>query len=411
MHTLHSAPVVLAMGTRPEIIKMAPVALCLQRLGVPVRILHTGQHDEEMALPLYRFFGLVPHASLTLERRQPGLAALSAELLDIITAQLTDWRPSAVLVHGDTSSAAMAALAAFYQRIPVGHVEAGLRSGQIYEPFPEEMNRRLIGQLATWHFAPTARAVSNLRREGLEEGVFEVGNTVVDAVRWADARLRRMAEEGAPLDVPALDWFARTGCSRLVLVTAHRRENWEAMSQIASAVNDILLAEPGLAVVWPLHPNPAVQQAVRTVHDAVPEAVRRRWLLVAPQDYPSMVSLMVHSDVLLSDSGGVQEEGASLHRPVLVLRNVTERPELISSGAGRLVGTDRRQVAAHTLELLRDAAARQRMQTPVNPFGDGQTGQRIARLVAQGVRRGGAVPPQAAEPPPAPRSVPSVLPA
>lgn len=372
------SPVILAMGTRPEIIKMAPVALALQRIGIPCEIVHTGQHGDQTSLPLYEFFGLQPRYRVQLERRKSGLGALSAELMEKLSEQFESLMPRAVLVHGDTSSALMAAMAAFYLNIPVGHVEAGLRSGNMREPFPEEMNRTVIGRLARWHFAPTVQAVDNLRHEGICQGVEQVGNTVVDAVQWAAAHLHQLKEQGHALDVPALNWLAESGCDSLVLVTAHRRENWECMASIAQSVQDILSERKELAVVWPLHPNPAVQQSVRSVYGAAPAHIRSRWLLTEPLDYAPMVALMVQADVLLTDSGGIQEEGASLHKPVLVLRNVTERPELIRCGAGKLVGTERATVVRETLCLLQNAAERHAMQEADNPFGDGKAAIRIA---------------------------------
>lgn len=381
----NSSPVILAMGTRPEIIKMAPVALALQQAGVPCEVLHTGQHGDQTSLPLYQFFGLQPRHRLQLARSKPGLGALSAELVDQISDQFGKLRPRAVLVHGDTSSALMAALAAFYLHVPVGHVEAGLRSGNMREPFPEEMNRSVIGRLARWHFAPTAQAVANLRREGIEQGVEQVGNTVVDAVQWAAMHLHQLQVAGQAPNVPALRWLADSGCASLVLVTAHRRENWEQMAPIAQFVQDILAARQDLAVIWPLHPNPAVQHSVRSVYEAASPDIRRRWLLTDPQEYAPMVALMVQADVLLTDSGGIQEEGVSLNKPVLVLRNVTERPELIQCGAGKLVGTDRQVVVSETLSLLQNSAQRHAMQQATNPFGDGHAAQRIAERLRQDV--------------------------
>lgn len=382
------SPIILAMGTRPEIIKMAPVALALRQAGMPCEILHTGQHGDQTSLPLYQFFGVQPHYSLSLTRHKPGLGALSAELMDKLSEQLESVSPSAVLVHGDTSSAFMAALAAFYLHIPIGHVEAGLRSGNMREPFPEEMNRSMIGRLARWHFAPTQQAVENLRNEGIRQGVEQVGNTVVDAVQWAAMHLHQLKVQGHAPDVPALRWLADSGCASLVLVTAHRRENWESMASIAQSVQEILAARPELGVVWPLHPNPAVQQTVRGVYDAAPANIQSRWLLTEPLEYAPMVAFMVQADVLLTDSGGIQEEGVSLHKPVLVLRNVTERPELIRCGAGKLVGTDPTTVVGETLRLLQNSAERHAMQQAENPFGDGQAAKRIAERLRLDLARG-----------------------
>lgn len=371
-------PIVLAMGTRPEIIKMAPVALALQAQGVPVEIVHTGQHDETTSRPLYQFFGLEPRYQVQLERRKPTLAALSSELLEKLSDVFTSIQPAAVLVHGDTSSALMAALAAFYQNIPIGHVEAGLRSGSLTEPFPEEMNRSVIGRLARWHFSPTTQAVENLQREGITENVLQVGNTVVDAVQWAAKHVQEQATH-----IAAFDWWQQSGCRELIVVTAHRRENWDNMNEIAHAVVDLLTQQTSLAVVWALHPNPAVQNVVRAVYAASSETVRQRWLLTEPLNYPAMVALMSHADVLLTDSGGIQEEGVSLHKPVLVLRNVTERPELIECGGGILVGTQRDDVVQQTLYVLNEPQIRQDMQSAVNPFGDGHTADYIAKRLVQ----------------------------
>lgn len=382
LSTGHTAPVAAIMGTRPEIIKMAPVVLALRQRGVPTEVIHTGQHDT-MAWPLYDFFGVQPAEQLTLERRSPTLAALSSELLTATADALTRLQPRAVLVHGDTSSALMGALAAFYARLPIGHVEAGLRSGSLDEPFPEEANRSLIGRLAHWHFAPTPAAVANLAREGITHGVHEVGNTVVDAVLVAAQHVHECRQAGQAIDNPAYAWFTRSGCSQLLLVTAHRRENWgEPIACIARAVSRLLAAQPDTAAVWPLHPNPAVQAVVQTIHDDAPAPVRARWHLCQPVDYPQLVELLDAATVVLTDSGGIQEEALSLGKPLLVLRDVTERPEVLACGAGRLVGTDADTIVHTTLPLLQDAAARQRMRAATNPFGDGRSAQRIATIVA-----------------------------
>ncbi|MDO5086597.1 MAG: UDP-N-acetylglucosamine 2-epimerase (non-hydrolyzing) [Comamonadaceae bacterium] len=375
-------PVAAIMGTRPEIIKMAPVVLALRAQGIPTEIIHTGQHDS-MAWPLYEFFGLRVDHVLQLQRQTPGLAALSSELLTGIARLLDGMRPRAVLVHGDTTSACMGALAAFYAQRPIGHVEAGLRSGSLAEPFPEEANRSLIGRLARWHFAPTPAAVQNLAGEGITTGVHMVGNTVVDAVQMAARHVRERRSAGHPIDNPDYRWFAASGLPQLVLVTAHRRENWgEPMAGIAQSVASILQAQPQAAVVWPLHPNPAVQAVVQAAHAAASPSVQARWRLSQPADYPQLVELLDAATVILTDSGGIQEEALSLGKPLLVLRDVTERPEVIACGAGRLVGTRPDVIGATVQQLLQDAALREAMRTPHNPFGDGQSARHIAEALA-----------------------------
>ena len=352
----------------------------------------TAQH-RQMLDQVLDIFAIRPDFDLNLMRPGQDLSDITSSVLLGMRDVFKQWQPDLVLVHGDTSSALMAAMAAFYLNIPVGHVEAGLRSGNMREPFPEEMNRTVIGRLARWHFAPTVQAVDNLRSEGISQGVEQVGNTVVDAVQWAAAHLHQLKVQGHALDVPALNWLIESGCVGMMLVTAHRRENWEYMASIAQSVQDILSERQELAVVWPLHPNPAVQQSVRSVYEAAPAHIRSRWLLTDPLDYAPMVALMVQADVLLTDSGGIQEEGASLHKPVLVLRNVTERPELIRCGAGKLVGTERATVVRETLRLLQNSVERHAMQEADNPFGDGKAAVRIAeRLRSDWTNDAGSLP-------------------
>lgn len=377
--------VLLCMGTRPEIIKMAPVYSAMAARGLQPAVLHTGQH-EDMAWPLYEFFGFKPAHTITLARTRPGLAALSTELLDAIDSVLERTQPQAMLVHGDTSSAAMGALAAFYRQVPVGHVEAGLRSGSKDEPFPEEMNRQLIGRIAHWHFAPTAGAVQSLAREGTTENVVQVGNTVVDAAQWAAARLQSLQYRSNPQHTSARQWYVRSGCKRLVVVTAHRRENWgEPMQGIIQAVLQLLATDAQLAVVWPVHLNPIVRDAVTQAHVAAQAGVRARWHLTQPLHYPELIDLMRTCQLLLTDSGGIQEEAVALNKPVLVLRNVTERPEVLDCGLGQLVGTQTQAIVAAVRQRLA-AGETQQIKPLYNPFGDGTTGLQIAQYLAQALR-------------------------
>lgn len=373
--------ILLVCGTRPEIIKMAPVYRALERSEHfnPV-LLHTGQHTT-LASSAYEFFAMEPDHALDLERGDGSLADLSATLLQGCTQAIARLKPEAVLVHGDTSSAAMGALAAFYQQLPIGHVEAGLRTHDMYSPFPEEMNRSLIGRMARWHFAPTERSVAALRAENIApDAIHLTGNTVIDAVRMAADLLRTGREE--PF-AAAHDLEARTRGHRLVLVTAHRRENWgEGLARIAHSVCDLLAADPKAFFVWPLHANPAVAQAVRDVVAARGESANPRLLLTEPLEYSALTWLLVHAWVTMTDSGGIQEEAAALGVPALVLRESTERPELIEAGGGVLLGTDRRRIVQTANELREHPERHEAMRDIVNPFGDGRAAELIAQALA-----------------------------
>ena len=389
-----SRPILISVGTRPEIIKMAPVYAELRQRGLPVAWVHTGQH-REMADTLYQFFGIVPEHTLALDRRNASLAHLNALLLESLSELYQGLQPQAVLVHGDTTSTLASATAAFYNDVPVGHVEAGLRTHVPREPFPEEKNRELTARLARWHFAPTTGAAANLAREGIQAAaVHTVGNTAVDAALAGSARLDDLLAAGAEVLPPAvaqlrrhidrLDGAGGAGARplRLITVTAHRRENWgQGILHTALAVADLLAAHADLAVVWPVHGNPAVSDAVHQALGSLVRDLPGRLLLCPPLDYPALLWCLRRSSLALTDSGGIQEEGAALSTPVLVLRNTTERPELIEAGAGLLVGTARAKVVATVSRLLGDAAALQAMRDAVNPFGDGRTSARVAAVL------------------------------
>jgi UDP-N-acetylglucosamine 2-epimerase (non-hydrolysing) len=347
--------VALIFGTRPEATKMAPVILELRRRpGVAAVVVSTGQHRELLPQAL-GVFGL--RADHDLDVMEPGQspAGVTVRVLERCGELLAALRPDVVLVHGDTSTTLAASLAAFYARIPVGHVEAGLRTGQRYSPFPEEMNRVLADRLAEIHFAPTARAAANLAREGVDAaGVFVTGNTGIDAVLMvAGARRRR---PGRPL----------------VLVEAHRRENLgEPMARIAQGVADLAAAVPSAEVVWSVHPNPGVDQPVRAALGGHP-----RVRLIPPPDFAAWARLLAEADLLLTDSGGMQEEAPALGLPVLILRESTERPEVVECGAGRVVGSDPARIAAEGALLLSDGDLYARMAGAGSPFGDGQAARR-----------------------------------
>lgn len=386
-------PIAICVGTRPEIIKMAPVYHALRQAGLPVMLVHSGQHDS-MAWPLYEFFGMKPDLCIELERTGTSLAHLSARLLDRIGGALENLALSTVLVHGDTSTAAMTALCGFYRQTPVGHVEAGLRTHDRYDPFPEEMNRALIARIATWHFAPTQAAVANLTAEGIRDGVHQVGNTAIDAARWACERLTTYWQEHPErFPTPLAPLREASQGRRLLVVTAHRRENWgEGIEQIAASVCEWLARHPEYVVAWPVHANPQVGRTVReTIARAAPDVVGRV-ILTEPLDYPAMVWLMQRAWLMLTDSGGIQEEAAALDKPILVLRETTERPELIDAGRGLLTGARKDRILRDLAWLHDDPAMHARMSSGVNPFGDGRTAGRIAATLAHdfGVRRAAA---------------------
>ena len=364
--------IAVAFGTRPEAIKLAPVVRELsRRSGIRVIVVSTSQHREMLAqvLPL---FEIVPDVDLDLMQPNQTLAELSGRVLNAMDRLLAAETPDVLVVQGDTTSAFMCGLAAFYRRIAVAHVEAGLRTDCANNPFPEEMNRRLTSTLTRWHFAPTARARQALLTEGARpDCVFVTGNTVVDALQHI-----RASAAYRTIEPPV-----RAGAGeRLVLVTLHRRESWgtplEGMCRALRAVAD---ARPDVRIVLPVHLNPIVRDTVHAVLGG-----HARIALIEPVDYLSFVALMGASWIVLTDSGGVQEEAPVLGRPVLVLRETTERLEAVEAGVARLVGTEPDAILRGTLDLLDAADARARMARSVSPFGDGRAAVRIADVLAAG---------------------------
>ncbi|MET0552562.1 MAG: UDP-N-acetylglucosamine 2-epimerase (non-hydrolyzing) [Vicinamibacteria bacterium] len=363
--------VAVLLGTRPEAIKLAPVVRALSAAGAPPLLLVTGQH-EELLRPVLSDLGLAADENLRVMARDQGLAELSARLLATVDEAMARLRPSLIVVQGDTTSAAMGALAGFYRGVRVAHVEAGLRTGDARNPFPEEMNRRLVGQLADLHFAPTARARDQLLREGVAgERVHLVGNTVVDALQDARARLLPRL----PPD-PATDALGRE--RRLVLVTAHRRESFgDDLRAIVAGVRSIARAFPGdVEVAYPVHLNPNVDGPVREMLADEP-GVR----LLDPLPYLRFLDLLTRSTLVVTDSGGVQEEATALGKPFLVVRRTSERLEAIDAGVGELVGTDAAAIAAAAARLLSDPVLYARRAAPSSVFGDGRAGERIAEVL------------------------------
>lgn len=367
-------------GTRPEIIKMAPVHRLLKERGENVQVLHTGQH-EEMAQSLYRFFDMGPDYQIQLLRERSGLSQLTAELLQGIDQVLAKCKPNVVLVQGDTSSALVGAMAAYFRDIPVAHIEAGLRTGQ-REPFPEEKHREMIGRLAQWHFPPTPIASDNLLREGVQRrDIYEVGNTVIDSALWVQ---QHRSAERKRNDYPeaVLQMMNSHPGAPLMLVTAHRRENWgRPIQNIAAAVGALLQVNPSLVVVWPQHPNPSVRQDIALGLNGLAPDYVERLCLTEPLDYPALIGLLGDCHFCLTDSGGIQEEASALKKPVLITRQSTERQELVDAGGALLVGTDPRAIVEQASALLRDQDLYRVMQGTPCPFGDGHSASRIVDVL------------------------------
>ena len=370
--------VMVVFGTRPEAIKMAPLVKALQQAAPALQtvVCVTAQH-REMLDQVLRLFELQPEYDLNVMKPGQDLFDITTQILTGLKPVLAAEQPNLVLVHGDTSTTLAASLAAYYTRAKVGHVEAGLRTNNKWAPFPEEMNRRLTGAMTDVHFAPTATAKANLLREGVSADAIHVtGNTVIDALLAvvdklrADAGLRqRLDKEFSFLDPNR----------RLILVTGHRRENFgEGFQNICHALADIASAHPDVQVLYPVHLNPNVRQPV---HDILAARQLDNVHLIDPVDYLPFVYLMDRAHLIITDSGGVQEEAPSLGKPVLVMRETTERPEAVEAGTVRLVGTNRQKLVAEAERLLADPAAYAAMAQAHNPYGDGQASQRIVKTL------------------------------
>lgn len=364
--------VLVLTGTRPEIIKTASVVHALEASGCEVFLVHSGQHVAAIA-DLCRFLEVRPFATVSLGRRGPRLAELSARLLVRLDPIVTEVAPDVLVVQGDTTTAFVGALLGFYHKVPVAHVEAGLRSGDADEPFPEEMNRRLVTRMATWHFAPTPLAQAYLRKEGVPlKAITMTGNTVVDAALFGYERLR--ARPGR----------RRPASGRLIVVTAHRRENWGAgINEIGRAMRRVVERFADVRVLWPLHPNPEVAAAVKAIWLGLSADARKRVSLCDALAYPDMLRALRDAWLVVTDSGGLQEEAASVGVPVLIARRQTERPEVVSCGAGRLVGADARRIEAEIGRLHRSRERWEAMRPSHCPFGDGTAGRRIASVLTK----------------------------
>ena len=366
--------IMVTFGTRPEAIKMFPVVQALRAAGrFDVRVAVTAQH-REMLDQVLAIAGIEPDIDLDLMQPGQSLDALSARIVTRFGEALDREKPDRVLVHGDTLTTMMATLACYFRRVPVGHVEAGLRSGDIYAPWPEEVNRKATGAVADLHFAPTQNAAEALRAENISEGAIHVtGNTVIDALLAAREKLA-----ADPSLAPAVASLKeRFAGKRIIAVTAHRRENFgDGMREIASALVELSQRED-VAIIYPMHPNPNVAEIMQPALSQIANVA-----LIEPLDYLGFVAMMEASDIVLTDSGGIQEEAPSLGKPVLVMRDTTERPEGVDAGTALLVGADRARIVAEVTRLLDDRASYDAMAKAHNPYGDGQASERIARIVA-----------------------------
>jgi len=367
----------LIFGTRPEAIKLCPLVLELKRHPeFEAHVCVTGQH-RQMLDQVLEVFGVVPDIDLNLMQPDQTLAGLTARAITAIDSYLAEYKPDVVIVQGDTTTSFCAALAAFYRRIPVGHVEAGLRTWNKFSPFPEEINRVIISRVADLHFAPTPWARDNLLREGVpEDRVFVTGNTVIDALHIATAKIRK-----DPPEIPGLPSHLLNGDSQrpLVLITGHRRENFgEGFANICRAISELSKRFPDASFVYPVHLNPNVRQPVFDMLSG-----RDNIHLIDPLSYLPFVALMNRSTIVLTDSGGVQEEAPGLGKPVLVMRDTTERPEAVEAGTVKLVGTDKETIVDNVAMLLTNASTYGAMANAVNPYGDGKACQRIVAALTK----------------------------
>lgn len=375
--------VMLVFGTRPEAIKMAPLVKTLESHADEFRTLVcvTGQH-RQMLDQVLDIFHIRPDFDLNIMRAGQDLYDVTTKVLTGMREVLTTARPDIVLVHGDTTTSMSAALAAFYARIPVGHIEAGLRTHDVLSPWPEEMNRQLTARLATYHFAPTPLSRENLLAENIAaDHIWVTGNTVIDALHWVTARIKANPELAAGLDAhlheAGYDVGRLTGGRRLVLITGHRRENFgTGFLSMCRAIKALTERYPEVDFVYPMHLNPNVRQPIHDVFG--PDLTDLGNMhFIEPLEYLSFVYLMEKSHIVLTDSGGIQEEAPGLGKPVLVMRDTTERPEAVTAGTVRLVGTDFDRITSAVSTLLDDPAAYARMSQAVNPYGDGHACERI----------------------------------
>ena len=379
--------VLLVFGTRPEAIKMAPLVKELQKQKERIEtvVCVTGQH-REMLDQVLKIFDIKPDYDLNIMKQGQDLYDVTARVLTGMRDVLKEVKPDVVLVHGDTTTSTAAALAAFYQQIPVGHVEAGLRTHNIYSPWPEEMNRLLTGRLATYHFSPTPLSRNNLIKESVDDrNIIITGNTVIDALYWVVDKIKNNKE----LDNELEDILSKAGYDvnrlnngkKLVLITGHRRENFgDGFINMCTAIKDLTVKYPDLDFVYPMHLNPNVRKPIHEVFGENLSGLKNMFF-IEPLEYLSFVYLMEKSSIVLTDSGGIQEEAPGLGKPVLVMRDTTERPEALDAGTVKLVGTDYNKIVNEVSSLIDDKAAYEKMSKAVNPYGDGLACGRIVNAL------------------------------
>ena len=379
--------VMLVFGTRPEAIKMAPLVKEFQKQPKRVEtvVCVTGQH-REMLDQVLKIFDIKPDYDLNIMKQGQDLYDVTARVLTGMRDVLKEVKPDVVLVHGDTTTSTAAALAAFYQQIPVGHVEAGLRTHNIYSPWPEEMNRLLTGRLATYHFSPTPLSRNNLIKESVDDrNIIITGNTVIDVLYWVVDKIKNNKE----LDNELEDILSKAGYDvnrlnngkKLVLITGHRRENFgDGFINMCTAIKDLTVKYPDLDFVYPMHLNPNVRKPIHEVFGENLSGLKNMFF-IEPLEYLSFVYLMEKSSIVLTDSGGIQEEAPGLGKPVLVMRDTTERPEALDAGTVKLVGTDYNKIVNEVSSLIDDKAAYEKMSKAVNPYGDGLACGRIVNAL------------------------------
>lgn len=369
--------ILAVFGTRPEAIKLAPLLKYLQQDGAfDLKVCVTAQH-RQMLDQVLALFEIQPDFDLDLMQSEQDLSALSTRILSSLRPVFAEYRPNLVLVHGDTTTAFASALSAFYHQIPVAHIEAGLRTHNIHSPFPEEANRRLIAGIAQWHFAPTATAKQNLLNEGIRaDRIWVTGNTVIDAL---SATLQKLAQTPALVKSFAERYPFLDSKKRLILVTVHRRENLGAgLVQICDALSNLAGRHSDLQIVYPVHPNPSVREVVYSRLGNLSNL-----FLLEPQDYLPFISLMARAELILTDSGGIQEEATALAKKILVLRETSERPEAVEFGTARVIGTDSRRIIENVERLLSEQSGCSISRAMQNPYGDGQASARIVEILKQ----------------------------
>ena len=373
----------LVFGTRPEAIKMAPLVKEFQKYPKEFEtiVCVTGQH-REMLDQVLRIFEIRPDYDLDIMKQGQDLYDVTARVLSGMRDVLKEAQPDVVLVHGDTTTSTASALAAFYQQIPVGHIEAGLRTHNIYSPWPEEMNRLITGRIATYHFSPTPLSRQNLLAEGIkEEAITVTGNTVIDALYWVVEKIKNnkflSVELGSFLKTAGYDVNRLNDNRRLVLITGHRRENFgDGFIHMCLAIKNLVEKYPQVDFVYPMHLNPNVR---KPIHEVFGETTADNTFFIEPLEYLSFVYLMEKSDIVLTDSGGIQEEAPGLGKPVLVMRDTAERPEALEAGTVKLVGTDYNKIVSEVSALLDNQEYYDRMSKAVNPYGDGKACERIVQ--------------------------------